>query len=442
MSMTVALASIVALGMWTGLARAVFGRPIYAAVLDAAVVGLLVVAAVSAYRSPNRRRLLPIDVLLIAYVAISVIQMFNPNVPSVLVGLEGLRKTAFMVVGYGIVRLAPAIDPERFLRIVAVGMIPALLWSIRQFIAPSSLELDIIAGSGTSPISFHSGTVLRAFAPTASPFHLGILAGSAALIAVALANWRSIRWAAVAVIAATALGLSLTRANIIATIAALGVLALAGLWIDRRPRIAGLATAAAGVAVVAAILASSSQPPYVLPGSQGPSPGTPGGPGGGPGPIVIPDPLADRSLQFRFQFWEKQLAAAAERPLIGYGTSSAADGFDRLYAGSTGQNFEPHSIFLKILIEQGVVGFVIFLAFLGSLAWIELRRLRSGGVFSPVALAILVLVCVSGLTGPMLDAYPFNLLFWSVAGMAVRLAEERPAHQGAPALPAPAETAA
>ena len=142
-------------------------------------------------------------------------------------------------------------------------------------------------------------------------------------------------------------------------------------------------------------------------------------------------PLADRSLQFRFQFWEKQLTAAADQPWIGYGTSSAADGFDRLYVGTSGRNFEPHSIYLKILLEQGVAGFVIFMAILAMLGLIELRRLRSGGVFNRVALAILVLVGVSGLTGPMLDAYPFNLLFWAIAGLAVRLAEGGPLDPGA-----------
>ena len=44
-----------------------------------------------------------------------------------------------------------------------------------------------------------------------------------------------------------------------------------------------------------------------------------------------------------------------------------------------------------------------------------------------------MLVLVSGLTGPMLDAYPFNLLFWAVAGAVVNRAASRRSDPGTPA---------
>jgi hypothetical protein len=59
-----------------------------------------------------------------------------------------------------------------------------------------------------------------------------------------------------------------------------------------------------------------------------------------------------------------------------------------------------------------------------------LRR-RGDEAFAMWALGILLLVGISGLTGPMLDAYPFNLLFWTVAGLLVQA--ERPSPSGAPA---------
>jgi O-antigen ligase len=431
MSDTLRIALIACLGMWTGLARATVGSPIYAAVLDlalAATLGWLVWQTVRSRRWPT---LHPVDGFVLAYVVIALVEILNPNVPNVLVGLEGFRKTAFMVAGYAVARLALNLDADRYIRIVALGAIPALLWSIRQFVWPLPSELSIITSSGVSATSFHSGTVLRAFAPAASPFHLGIVAGTIAIIGVVMAAQQRREWAIVSVVAAVALGLSLTRANIIATLVALGFVAAIEVWRARIAFPAVLAGVVGATALTVAILAAGSQPPY------NPTPSSPRSSAGAgataaptPGGIVIPDPAADRSLRFRFQFWEEQLNAIARQPLIGYGTGSAADGFDRLYRGTGSERFEPHSIYLKVLIEQGFIGFVVFGLFLATLGIIVLRRQRSRALVDTIALGIFTLVVVSGLTGPMLDAYPFNLLFWTFAGIVVsrHVAVSRPLH--------------
>lgn len=441
MNAVYALAALVGLGMWSGLARAAIGSPIYAAGLDVAAVALLGLAAWNARRRGLRARPAAIDVLVAAFVAIAFIEIFNPNVPSPVVGLEGFRKTAFMAVGYGIARLSPPVSNERFLRLVLIVTIPALVWAIRQFFVPIALELAIISTSGASSISFHSGTVLRAFAPTASPFHLGILAGTFVIGASILAGARRDRWLASAILSAIALGLSLTRANLLATVFALIALAVLSFIALRRFRPLVIAGGISAIALVVAVYAASSQPPYVVPGSVGPSPPpattAPGASPGAPSPVTvtpppirIPDPLEDRSLLYRFQFWREQLSAVAERPLIGFGTSSAADGFDRLYAGTRSRNFEPHSIYTKVLLEQGMIGFLVFVVLLAMLLLTALRAvLRRGpdAVFETWVLGILLLVGVSGLTGPMLDAYPFNLLFWAAAGLLVQSVRSRSA---------------
>lgn len=445
-----AVALLVGFGMWSGLARAAIGSPIFAALLDGVALVLLAFAAWSARRRGRWGRLTTVDLLVVTFVAIAAIEIFNPNVPSPLVGLEGFRKTAFMAVGYGIARLSPRSSGGRFMRVVLILSIPALLWSIRQFFVPLPLELAIISTSGASTTSFHSGTVLRAFAPTASPFHLGVLAGSVAIGASILADRRSIRWLLIAIAAAVALGLSLTRANLLATVLALTALAMIVLVRERRRRPLVFAAVVAAVALVVAAYAASSQPPYAPPGSVRPasppatvgpdrspaatssatptrapstagsdaSPGATPSVAATPPPIRVPNLLEDRSLLFRFEFWREQLSAIAQRPLIGFGTSSAADGFDRLYAGTSGRNFEPHSIYTKVLLEQGLIGFLVFLTLLARLLLIALRGVvrRVDQPFRWWALGILLLVGVSGLTGPMLDAYPFNLLFWTVAG--------------------------
>jgi hypothetical protein len=73
-------------------------------------------------------------------------------------------------------------------------------------------------------------------------------------------------------------------------------------------------------------------------------------------------------------------------------------------------------MYLKAPLELGVAGLAVLLALLlwaYREAFLQLSARREAAL---IALGLLVVVGVSGITGPMLDAYPFNLLFWSSCG--------------------------
>jgi hypothetical protein len=413
-----ALAIVIVLGEWSGLARAILDVPAYAALLDVVVVAVALLTVWRAVRHRETIRLHPLDWLVAAFFVLAAIQILNPNVPSPLVGLEGFRKTAFTMLAYPIVRFARRSDGLPFYRIIAIGSVPAFLWSIRQSVSPLPIELEIISSSGVSEISFHSGPVLRAFAPTAGPFHLGILGAAVAVISSVAAR-RSSRWfIGIAVLAAIALGVSLTRANQLAAVAAFGAIILASAPTRERIR-----TLARFTPVVAALgLAIFVTARSVVPTTPPIEPGGPAGPVGSlePGePNPLPNPLEDRSLRFRFEYWAEHVGAISERPLIGYGTSSAGDGFDRHYRGTGSENFNSHSLYLKAALELGLIGLALILAILG-LAVLECRRAyRRHPEVALIAFGLLTITGISGFAGPMLDAYPFNLLLWATIGWLV-----------------------
>ena len=412
---TALLALAIVLGEWTGLARAILRAPAYAAVLDVLLAGLFLVTMWWAWNDRARLRIHPLDGLVAAFFLLAVLQIFNPNVPSPLVGLEGFRKTAFTMLAYAIVRFSMHTEALPFFRIVAIGSIAPFLWAVRQTISPLPIELQIIETSGIGSATFQSGPVLRAFAPTASPFHLGILGGAVAVIAVNLARVTSPRYLAIAVLAGVALGISLTRANMLGAVAAFVAITLASAPNLQRLRTAARFTPVVATLGLAVLLTARSAIPTVSPVD----------PAGSPAPIVsgepnsLPNPLEDRSLRFRFDYWAEHLQAIADRPLIGYGTSSAGDGFGRLYRGTGDRNFNPHSLYLKAALELGIVGLALILAILV----VALRECRRAYARIPavglIGLGILVMTMVSGLSGPMLDAYPFNLLFWATIGWLV-----------------------
>jgi O-antigen ligase len=418
---TAILAGLIVLGEWTGLARGIFGVPIYAGLLDVALLCLAGVIALGFIRRREMPRLSILMVLIGAYLLLALIEILNPNVPSLRAGVEGYRKTAFTMLAFFVVVLSGELDAGRFFRIVALGSVPTFIWAGRQFLSPLPVELNIISSAGTSPISFHSGQVLRAFAPTAGPFHLGILGGAILIIALVLAASRGSRWLLVAAVAGLGLGLSITRANMVGLIAACVVLAIAASPMRERLRTAVLAAGPVGVALVSVLFAvgALAQNPGASPGAPLPGSSTPPH-GTTVGNIIttIEDPIADKSLQFRFSYWQDFAAAVRERPLIGYGTSAAADGFDHFYAGTGSSNFEPHSLYFKAALELGLGGLALLLAIFASLIAAIVRGWRFDRVTAPIALGTLTLVAVSGVTGPMLDAYPVNLLFWSICGWA------------------------
>lgn len=432
-SMTGSVALIIVAGEWTGLARAALGAPVYAAALDIGLVLLFLAVMGRAVRAGTWRRGGVLAALVAVYFVVAAIEILNPNVPSLRAGLEGFRKTAFTAIAFAIVALSPMGDSGRFYRIVAVGSVPAFLMAVRQFFAPALLDLQILETSGISPITFHSAGLLRAFSPTAGPFHLGILAAAVLVISLVAARSGSRLWLVSATLAAVALGLTVTRANLVGAVVAVVLVSL--LFPRPATRRMNLVQAvpvgaAAALAVLFAIGTIS-----VSPGSPGSTPSEPGAsspPSSSPptiGEVVegLANPLTDRNLQFRFGYWAEYVQAVLERPLTGYGTSAAADGFDHFYEGTGKKNFEPHSLYFKAALEMGVGGLLLLSAILGyalARAAIKARSGEEAGVF---AVGILAIFAVSGFSGPMLDAYPANILFWATCGWCIRQGQATPA---------------
>jgi O-Antigen ligase len=420
------IAILIVLGEWTGLVRGLIGVPVFAAALDGALVLLVGIAAVRAWRDQRLPTVHPLDLVILGFALLALIQILNPNVPSLSVGLEGFRKTAFTVLAYVAIRLSGETDARSFFRLVALGSIPALLWAIRQSFAPLPMDLAIIETAGASEISFRAGVAIRAFAPTAGPFHLGILAGTVLVIAVALSRTVP-RWILLSLLAGAALGLSITRANIIAAALAIVVMALLQVDLRERLRLVAFGVPAIVLALGMAVVATSTPdipglpeppPPVASPTTGGQGDGN-GGPGDGGSPVEVPSLGDDTNLQYRLIFWREQLDAFRERPLIGYGTSSAADGFGNDYEGTGSRHFGPHSVYTKPALELGIVGLVLFLTILVGAFLAILRIVKTDRLLATLAMGILVLVAASGLTGPMLDAYPFNVLFWATLGWVV-----------------------
>ena len=76
------------------------------------------------------------------------------------------------------------------------------------------------------------------------------------------------------------------------------------------------------------------------------------------------------SMGVRMVVWQNSLKLIREKPIIGYGTAAFVEAYKGAIAGQSGWQGQvikdPHNQFLRILVEHGIVGFLIFLLFIGS----------------------------------------------------------------------------
>ena len=95
------------------------------------------------------------------------------------------------------------------------------------------------------------------------------------------------------------------------------------------------------------------------------------------------------SIQERLERYRVAAELFAENPLMGVGT----DG----YAQLTGLGY-PHNIFLEVGSENGLIGLLVFVCFLGSITWYGLRWLIGSTSLEPQPRAIGLTVLVVALT--------------------------------------------
>ena len=102
-------------------------------------------------------------------------------------------------------------------------------------------------------------------------------------------------------------------------------------------------------------------------------------------------------------------------------------------------NFEPHSLYVKSALELGIFGVILIVGILGLAFVLGVRATSRAPVIGLIGGGIIVVIAVSGVTTPMLDAYPVNLLFWSTLGW-LALAASRAAVGTTPWQPARSPT--
>ncbi|MHB1412108.1 MAG: O-antigen ligase family protein [Thermoleophilia bacterium] len=127
----------------------------------------------------------------------------------------------------------------------------------------------------------------------------------------------------------------------------------------------------------------------------------------------------------RAEYWSIGLTNFRDHPLLGTGAGTYQFADARLRSVN-GLARDPHSIWVRFLSDQGVIGFLLLLAFLGSLGWVVFRQVRKNhGLLTDGLYIALIVGCLAWLADATfewdweLPAVGFS--FFLLAALVIRL---------------------
>lgn len=403
------LAAILILATYINLVKPIFGTR-YAPLLVDAILALLFIRIVfeKAARKAGSLVVVPnIEFFLLLFFIISLIQIFNPNVPVFQAGLEGFRKTTYQMLGVfiGIYYIKNRLEVEKIAKYICYASVPVLVYGIKQFFFFSSFDQRIVEANFAD---WHVLTILgesRAISIFSGPFHFGMFSCVIALIALYFyVKEKRLLYLVLCIISVTGPFFSLTRTNIVALV----VSGLFFLWFVKPEKRRVLMK----VNIVFVLLLAG----FILISSQKFS--------------TVTDVLKtfkniseDQRFLIRFEGYREIQKAFVKNPVIGYGMGSAGDTLGKLYDWKV--HITSHNLGLKILMETGLLGFGIYISFF--FAWfkkaLDLFKAKNRHIrnLSVLITSMLLVVLVNGVVGSAVGAYPINLYVWFFMGALLKV---------------------
>lgn len=360
------------------------------------------------------------DILLFLLWGFAFLEIFNPNVPGLQAGIEGFRKFIFMSVAFYIGRHLLQIKTfHLFRKGMLLFSVPVTLYGIKQFFIMWPIDYRMIDLSTSSSVTFLMGGWIRPFSTMSGPFHLGLYLVISLLLILSLMGSRRLRLTnrflliVLFILQFILLLMTRTKGNWVGF--AVGVCILIVLQSRSHVRSVlklGILALFTSSLLFALLSFSSGRSFVVLEDAI----------------FAITHPLEAPTFIFRLELWQDEIIPAIQaNPLIGYGTSSAGEGLNNLYRGTESQFFTSHNLYIKVLIELGLIGLLLFFLIIFNSLCRGLTQLRKYNHFEldtkrllQWSISVVVAFLISGLVIPNLDAYPPNYYFWLLLGLLSR----------------------
>ena len=136
----------------------------------------------------------------------------------------------------------------------------------------------------------------------------------------------------------------------------------------------------------------------------------------------------DASIQNRYRMWAQAIEHIKEHPLIGGGPNQ-----NQVFSGVLFTE-NPHNFYLKIGMDAGVIGIVLFVAVLIFLFRRSLKLLhaheREMRILGVAFLTTLVVASFNAAIEPTLSGYHYSPIFWFIMGLLLALTSDQKSQNG------------
>src|SRR5215218_6224236 len=351
-----------------------------------------------------------------AWLALSVLQIAQGGIGQGLHGFRLFQWYTVMALAAFTVFSHPRARPLALRVVLGIGLVVSLYAAVRVAIGPSDSELLFATEVNTVTVYGHTVRAVGSFSSAIglSSF-LTPLAVFTLVLGLFVTHLRLVSWT-VAALAIVGLIGSYSRTALFGV--ALGLLfALLLVFVasnlSTRRRLASVGIVIAMLAATyGGLWAASQSSPALRERAEG-----------------LRDPLADSSVKLRLRGWESVLERVPDRPFgLGVGRVGAASADDDTLATTTDNSF------LKVLVDQGVPGLLLFAGgMLGACALLARRlRVSTPAPLRPVGVAALAgFLAFLGISfaGETVEQ-PGKVLAWGLLGMAAAYAFGRAPAEG------------
>lgn len=349
-----------------------------------------VLVTINALRVPGRARSTVVFAWLI--IIYWLILIFHPNIPALEIGLLGFRKTAYCVLG---LLIAATLSEKRIAsteRTAIVVLVAGMSASVIMFLFAPGIEASLVDRSAADVYTGLYNGQPRLQGIFAGPFH----AATGGLI---LACWGLTRLNVYRLLGPTAIMIGIVAVYLSNVRTAYAALVLAVLAIVLTSASVGRFLKRIAGALLFAVLAIFTID-YIMPEKIAFF-------------TSIVDFMSDSRFLGRLDGFQTGIDLFVTSPLVGWGAGSAGDTLGIYFSGN---HVTSHNIFLKIAVEGGLMGLLLWLAFAGSIV----RHLPLRERTSSTGFAILAALCGMGLTGSAIEALPLTFYAFFMVGVYLR----------------------
>lgn len=346
-------------------------------------------------------------------------EMVNLNISNHLYSLIEFRKTLFQII---VLFVAYAYcddsgDGEaclNIIRFIVLASLPLVIYGIKQFFYFDSIDARLYSLMDSAADTNRYGSTTRAMSFFSGPFHYGMFCVLNTALSLFLARKaRDWKCYIITVVCLVGVFCSYTRTNMACAIFAIATFFVIPSVEDTvSGKVSHVRMAFSCLIVVPAVIFAISSPGYIDFGNAQLN-------------ILINGILnagQDTRLLNRFETWEQAIGLISMHPLTGNGIGAAGDTLGNY--GVALNWVTPHNAFIKVAVELGLVGAIVFVIFILASLAVCFRLVKVEGELLPLSISIAFAVLVNMMLGSTLGTFPVMSLVYVLIGLACKRVEK------------------